>query len=419
MSGKPCESEQQMDSPPQSRNNGLSNPDLLPLLPRLHAETLAQFDPVSGLLVVNVSQADFLDAFMRWAKKEDSDTQLISAINHETYHYFQTIAAGFPFQYTADMVRIIIQHQHSWRGDFTNYFRNPSVPPEEYRSAEAWLKLFQEQLRLWQLGERAKASGDPLLFSALAPELYPALEQLASSAKAPKTNGLSAVDLIEGSAIIYQHALSFGREGLENRLDSVWHDYDEAYRRAYDFARTISGARTLDVILPSIALALRYANPPDAFPYLLSHLNSSPLGGEITEARALARNPPKLHQAGEYLGTALDVRKRWPSMQWFGLYDSDMNDLSSQVWNIDEIDLLADPDAAEKVSSFKFGFVTRDGALFGGSTELVAMRLILGGIAFRSLSLPRYVREVQRRLRVRARHGENPAQAASSLNISK
>ncbi len=63
-----------------------------PVLPRLRADTLAQFDPVSGLLVVNIAQDEFLEAFRRFALGNAGGASvLITSINHEPYHYFQTI----------------------------------------------------------------------------------------------------------------------------------------------------------------------------------------------------------------------------------------------------------------------------------------------------------------------------------------
>src|SRR5262245_2198364 len=102
--------EQDHAMPEQDHANTPYGPDVTPLLPRLNAQTLAQFDAMTGLLVVNVSQAEFLDAFLRWARREQSDNQLIAAINHETYHYYQTISAGFPFHHMTEMVRTIAEH---------------------------------------------------------------------------------------------------------------------------------------------------------------------------------------------------------------------------------------------------------------------------------------------------------------------
>lgn len=384
-----------MESPPPNRAGDPGDPDLSLLLPRLRSQTLAQFDAVSGLLVVNVSQADFLQAFMRWGKKETSDNQLIAAINHETYHYFQTIAAGFPFRRMIEMVRIIADcfRGLGWR------FWSPLIGGAKYLDGIIDpVSAIQELERLSELKQRAEVSKDPSLLSALAPQLYPALEALNAAARRPNAHGLSALDLIEGSAIFYQHAINARREDLPQNLEAAWDDHEPSYRRAYDFSRAISGDRTADVILPSIALALRYENPPEALPVFLSRLASAPAGSETAEARAIGRNPPPLPQAGQYLGTAMEFRKNPLCSYPYALYDSTMEELSSGAWGIDEIDLLGDPQASEKVRSFKFGFVTRDGTLFGGSREDIGMRLLLGGVAFRSLGLARYVREAERRL---------------------
>ena len=84
-------------------------PDFSQYLPRLSDNIRAQLEPVSGLLVVDVDTATYGEAFVNWAlgTPKEKDLELILAINHETYHYFQTIATGYQYQYVSEMWRTV------------------------------------------------------------------------------------------------------------------------------------------------------------------------------------------------------------------------------------------------------------------------------------------------------------------------
>src|SRR5262245_49309020 len=84
--------------------------DMAQLLPRLPADTLAQFEALSGLLIVNATSAQLMEAGQRLNGPNVQDAPLLSAINHETYHYFQAICTGYVFRYYCGMWLIVRKH---------------------------------------------------------------------------------------------------------------------------------------------------------------------------------------------------------------------------------------------------------------------------------------------------------------------
>src|SRR4051794_37131589 len=75
------------------------------LIPRLPADVLAQFESVSGLLIVNVTQRELSVAAGRPA--DDGSMEVFAAINHETFHYFQVIGTGYCYAHMARMRRLV------------------------------------------------------------------------------------------------------------------------------------------------------------------------------------------------------------------------------------------------------------------------------------------------------------------------
>ena len=433
--------------------------ELAKYLPRLSDNTWAKFEPVSGLLLLNVETATYQDAFVNFClgSATDNDVRLISAINHETYHYFQTIATGYQYQFATEMLELFVKevkrerYRHWWRsvaglwlektlrfakgqnnrrGD---YARAMTLFQDVVRELNPTHRLEKEDLELvrndfmgrmvleaeanqaaqWEKDALERQSrglpGDLRLLRAQRPSLAQSLDKLWAGVNTRNDAGLSTMDLIEGSAIIYEHALTYGRNGLEDRLVSAWDARDDTYRKAYDFAHQKCGSRALDVVLPAVALALRYSNPPNAYPVFVAALSSSSPGTELLEARVLANRPPRIPSA-DYLGTALDVRKRRRyRRRHYHIFDNVLDGLA--VWGVDEIDLLADPGTSGKMKSFPLIVVTKDGPLaanLDGSKLNVGelgRRLVLGRQVLGTAKVPRYRREADQRWRDRWQAG--------------
>jgi tetratricopeptide (TPR) repeat protein len=396
--------------------------DLYRYLPRLEFNVRAQFEPVSGLIFLNVDFATFCKAGANCVlgTATEGEKELTSAINHEWYHYFQTIANGYQYQYASEMWRTIIELKQEARRPIhsaddsdddssEDALRMPRSPDfakemqeidphfaERMRGIRGLVKE-TDQAKDW---ERDPPGSDFSVLSAREPALAQAFDKLWAGTTLPNAEGLSVMHLIEGSAIVYEHAANPSRDGLEDRLAEVWHVHGDMYRRAYEMTQRACGPRALDIILPAAALALRYTNPANAFPFFLEWLNSSLLGSEIAEARRIAERPPGIDSAGPYLGTACDVReKQRDRPDRYQIYDDVLDDLAKRGSGVDEIDLMADPSALLKLPSFPAEMVAKDVPMRGkvGVDEL-ARRLQLGNLVLRTSKLPRYRRDLDQRL---------------------
>jgi tetratricopeptide (TPR) repeat protein len=410
----------------------------LSALTRLPFDTLAQFEAASGLMVLNL---DF-DAFEKSEKNyinhtpTPEDAELYSTINHETYHYFQTLATGYQYAYASEVWRLIVaeaisqQVQHevrqttkqgeeksiaaqlekSWKMKIQSTDENEAVALkpllgniEESSKSEAKrftgfrdLVLQAQKARSWE----DSAGRDFSLLAAELPSLAQGFDRLWAKIQAPGARGLSAEDLIEGSAVVFQHLLSYGREGLEERLANARDMVADTYCKALEVAEDICGARALDIVLPATALALRYANPPEAYVVLLEKLNACQPGHESSEAHAIGATPPQIEAAGEYLGTALDVRRKQArGDDYYPVYDDVLDRLEKREWGFDEIDLLSDRGPAQQIAEFPFVTVVKEGILRTNiDSTLLAKRVLCAALVLRSAKLPRYRLSAEQRV---------------------
>src|SRR5262245_779173 len=79
-------------------------------VPRLPFDTLAQFEAASGLMFLNLDSQAFTQSGMNYANNSPTpeDIELYSTINHETYHYLQSIATGYQYAYASEVWRLIV-----------------------------------------------------------------------------------------------------------------------------------------------------------------------------------------------------------------------------------------------------------------------------------------------------------------------
>lgn len=408
------------------------------LVQYLPADTRARFEVTSGLMILNVELATFQTAAQNYASQTATpeDVSLFSTINHETYHYFQTLATGFQYSYASEVWRLIVEEANALQrqqeiqraknqeeekaveSELRESMRKELQPKDE---TEAILfKTLLDQLEgssaleakrwtgfqaLVQRGEKLSswedsAQGDFSMLAAELPSLAKGLDQLWEKMNAPCVSGLSALDLIEGSAIVFEHLLTHGREQLETRLASAWDEAGETYRKAFDIAQEVCGARALDIILPASALALRYARPPEAYVVFLEKLKACEPGQEISAAQALASTPLHIEAAGDYLGTALDVRRnQHRSDDHYPVYDNVLDQLETRAWAFDEIELLSDPGPAQQIDEFPFVTVVKEYILpTDMDSTFLRQRVLCASLVLRWAKLPRYRRDAEQRI---------------------
>jgi tetratricopeptide (TPR) repeat protein len=411
---------------------------LFQYLQRLPSDILAQFEVTSGLMVLNVDLATFQTAAQNYNSQTATheDIALFSTINHETYHYFQTLATGFQYAYAAEVWRLIVEaanaqqrereiqqlkkqeEEQALAAELRESARKELQSKDETEAAffQAVLanldessaskaKLYTGLEALLQQAQKARsweesARDDFSLLAAELPSVAKGFGQLWENIRAPGVSGLSAEHLIEGSAIVFQHLLTHGREGLETRLADAWDETGETYRKAFDMAQEICGARALDIILPATSLALRYARPPEAYVVFLKKLKACEPGKEISAARALASTPLQIEAAGEYMGTALDVRsKQHRSDDRYPVYDDVLDKLEKRAWGFDEIELLSNRGPALKINDFPFVMVVKEGIMRTDmDSTLLASRVVCASLVLRMAKLPRYRRVAEQRI---------------------
>jgi tetratricopeptide (TPR) repeat protein len=382
------------------------------LIPRLPADVLAQFESVSGLLIVNVTQRELSVAAGRPA--DDGSMEVFAAINHETFHYFQVIGTGYCYAHMARMRRLVEDILRQDR------LRERRAAPRRFGMRVADRLVGRSELGERTLGhlalldelndlsrlQAAATTEDPSLVAAKAPALLAALEEHAARLRAPAGEGLCVLDLIECGALVYQYALTYAGSDWRERLTADWPHFDETYRRAYEVAERHCGARALDVLLPALALALRYEQPAGAYGEVLTHVARAAPGAELAAARDLARHPLEVPAAGRHLGTAADVRGR----RRFGagrdkVYDGVLREVQRRTWGVDELDLLANPQAANNVPSFPLGLLTSDGEIVGLSGADLNARVRLARIILKTESFQRLARDTDQRTRDHFRRG--------------
>jgi tetratricopeptide (TPR) repeat protein len=378
------------------------------LMPRLPPGVVARFEAVSGLLILSVTSAELSSAASHLQSADEVSRKLFAAINHEMYHYFQVISSGYHFLHVAEMGEIamlaaarIAAAQEQALGTFPQQDASPSESLEDallWERRTGWQQLIVERNYLAQLQDRA-LPGQQSLAVAQEPELMDAIERHYVELRACNSAGVSALDLIEGSALVYQYALTYADSTWEERMSAEWSQWDVSYQRAFDIAKDRCGMRARDVFLPAVALALRYEAPAEAYTDLLETLAAAPAGGEIAAARALAEQPPDIKPAGHFLGTAADVRRRRVAERQWDRYDSILDQVSQRAWGVDEFDLLTVPASSGSVPGFPFGVVAADGPLTGPSPDTdLPEQIRLSSIMLRTASLPRAQRDLDVRL---------------------
>ncbi len=350
--------------------------DPLPLLKRLPFDQTGQFEPVSGMMLVNITSAEFAEICDRYQAGQHTaaDVDIMRTINHEVYHFAQTVASGYMYQRQHRMFLMI---------------RDAKLPPEPEAGVPP---LLSEMTRLSALRERA-APGDHSLAGAILPELFVHERQLAEIESEPNAAGLSIKALVEGSAVVHAELLMGDLAGARARVEAQLVIVPPVYRILFDLTVSRYGDRALELILPATALALRYTRPHDAYFELLAAIAGDPAGDPIARGRALGNDLPTIAEAGPILGTAIDVHE--PTAM-YSVYAGLLRDLADGKWQVDSYELLADPEAMQRMPGFPLGLATRDGLL--GSIDRVELtaRLILMSIALKVRSRARDERDFEK-----------------------
>jgi hypothetical protein len=345
---------------------GAGGVEIKDLLPRLPPDVAALFEPVSALMVLNASDAEFEEMAAAVAAR-DYASPLLDSFYHEQYHCFQTYCTGYGFRRMCAMVKLV------------NLWETRAVLPVLTRSLVDWSfdvgtcllpARARDPLLLWrqrrsaaaalrELAKRVPETNARTVAHLYYPKVYEGLARLQEDVGRVGRDGVSALDLLEGSAIVYSclaNAPGIAAEVLLGRLRG----FNETYLRALRLVEAICGTRAPQVFLPATALALRYEHPENALVSCVKAFDLSTPGAEIATARTIAAQKPAIEGAGRWLGAASDVASsmRNPPRN----YDRQLLAFRERAWGIDEFDLLSEPTRIGNVpvGSLGFNIVTRD-----------------------------------------------------------
>ncbi len=387
-------------------NGGLDDVlDLRTLLKRLPPDQLGLFEPVSGLMILNLSSEEFTAIAKRMEAGSSTATDVdgMRTINHEIYHFAQTVASGYMYDRQFQIFSQIdpasltpeLRHKLERGRPVSGTDEDPTSGPvnrQERASAVADLALEMDRISTLQ---RRAAPGDHSLAGAVFPRLFEHLRTLAAAEREVNEEGLSIHHLLEGSAVVHAELLLAGRAGIRQRVERQLAALPPAYRGAVDWTLERHRDRAFELLLPVVALALRYARPHDAYPTLLEAIAGSPEGEELARGRALSRDLPEIPRAGPLLGTAIDVHEKTAK---YRVYDAILGDLDRGTWGVDSYAYLADPEAMLRVPSFPLGCLLTDGWTHTVKDAELGARMVIMSIVLKVKSRSRTELDFQRSL---------------------
>jgi hypothetical protein len=349
------------------------------------------FEPVSGVMFLNVTDAEF--EAMR--KTQDPHDPLLEVFTHEMYHCFQAYTCGYQFERVC-LLRDVFVAEYSPR----KLFPVAALRFSQYVSgklnalvAACLPRIFGNYLRMrhfmkTQLKERKRLAqlakeNQPSMIGARFPNLHRKLSELKRETMLPGQQGLSVNDLIESAAAVYARLSVQSVDMDAKQLLEDLSGMSETYTRVLRITVDLCGQRATRILLPATALALRYQHPENAYIELATRIEHSDPGAELETAKKMAADLPSIKEAGRVVGTAVDAAKRMrrPTK----MYLDQMDALRSGTWGIDELDLLSKPDAINSIppGSLGFGLVTRSGNprgfKDGAGTLVIASTILRGG----------------------------------------
>jgi hypothetical protein len=368
---------------------------------RLAPDQLGLFEPLSGIMLLNVEEEEFQAMAQRWAAGESTaaDVGLIATINHETYHFAQTAASGYMHQRQRAAFRALNEAPAPEEPELDPELKQifdiareaAGDDPEANARLDASLYIVTEKARQEQLEARA-AAGDHSLAGAAIPDFFAFLEQRRATESVANDRGISILGVIEGSAVIFANLLMYGDDAAAHVREELV-TLPLLYGELLDFTVSLVGDRALRVALPAAAVALCYEAPQYAYCELVPMVAAAPDGEELARGQELFESPPALESAGAWLGDAIAQRAADDS---YRIYDTFLEELRSDKWGVDSYALMADPQAMHRVGFFPLGFVTRTGWRAGTDRDTLVARMFIMGIVLQSLSRRRAQRDFEK-----------------------
>lgn len=393
----------------EAPSGGADSIDPVDFIKRLAPDQVGLFEPISGMMLLNMDDEDFQAQAERFAQEAllPEDVRVLCAINHETYHFAQTAASGYMFDRARtafaalnasqppaeppidpDILKIVADTRAAIGDD-----------PEGNSRLDAALEIVRQKAWVDMLNARADA-GDHSLAGALIPDFFDYLEQRRSAESLANSQGLSILGVIEGSAMLAANLLTYGPEAAVAAVAEELDTLGPIYRELFAVTSAQAGERTLEIALPAAAVSLCYECPHDAYCAILPSIAAAPPGEAHTLGRALFEAPPKIEAAGAWLG---DAPARRGNDESYVIYDSFHASLKEGKWGVDTYDLLADARALDRVGSFPLGCATRTRPYGPFEPAELLARLAISSLVLKARSRRRDERDADQAARQWAR----------------
>ncbi len=372
--------------------------DLHDLLVSLDPDIQGKLEPLSGLLMLNVGQAEYMEGFQRFAANAstENDRDLIGTINHETYHGLQAAASGYCFHRQSRQFAVL---------NAVEPIPELPFPPAIQASLDTLRSEAGDDPQLQARADRAEAivrseqaiqyfdsvamPGDNSIFGALHPAFFRFQTALVEQEALTNPDGLSIAAVLEGSAVAFAHRVMRPGTGAEQAMLAEFATLPPLYRQLYDVTLAHAPTRAFELLLPATALALSYTQPHNAYLPLLQALAASQPGEALASGQAMAGSLPDIPSAGAILGTALELRRADNS---YRIYDNFLQALGAPRWPFDAYGLLADPANMNVIDTFPFSILTAD------SFQRLPSAMTLPELGARMYLLSLVMRKFSRRL---------------------
>ncbi len=378
--------------------------DLVKLVKLLPPDKLAQYEPVTGVTLVNMSKGAFFDMSRRMQSEgiDAASATVLRAINHETGHFIQSCMTGYMFR------------RNSWLLGVFNSRKNTRVFRKLYRmerraKRKLWvierlfgkkrgfaarlanLVIFAFQTNRAALLAQSAPKGHHSMARALTPHFFAQRDGLLRQETACSFHGVSTLGVIEGGAVAYAALMEPATRNADAfiaRMEADLSHLPNLYRELWDFVFPRAEHRSHEVFLPLCALALCYERPNQAVPFLLDHLLAMPQGQVEAGAAQSFGALPLCVEGGARLGNAQAQISWRRKPRLYGPFFARFRDDPS---GLDPFTLLTQPQSLEKMEHLPLCLTFSDGYQPANMpNEEVAARMV---IAHHILEVESFVRD--------------------------
>jgi hypothetical protein len=327
---------------------------------------LGLYEPISGLMLFNASDAEIDETTRRQTANEltEEDVARFRTINHELYHFAQATASGYMFERQCQLFNALLAEPDCPSPEDDPLFQqcaallraNAGDDLALNQRADRLLKVLalDAQVRMWNA---ETAPNDNSLAGVRRPGFFRLCAALAEREAARNGCGLSIKGVLEGSAVVHANLLTYGPGDHTQRVEAELASLPPVYGELYAHTCSLVGDRTLELLLPTVALALHYTEPHMAYCSLLALVAESPVGEAMARGRCIAAALPALDADNPVLGNSIEVRRRY---ERYIFYDKILEKIGSGELGVSCYSLLADPQAMHTMY-FPVGVITQDG----------------------------------------------------------